>query len=228
MWNSIRTQLASGKERIKIEIDERKGNGKWYFTCISTDAVQELKKWLLLRQKIVERARKRFGYVDPNIVQGMPIFITNDATPYRESNFHQNYDALMRRNGLKKMPYEKVSHMFRKLFKSEASVIDRGIDRNVVEFWLGRAESVHGLDATGGTYDRNPEIREEMIEREYMKLDPYINIYSGVSLRERGLLVDEKEKKREAILNEFWNFLKEPANREGLRQLIEQARRNAE
>lgn len=41
-------------------------------------------------------------------------------------------------------------------------------------------------------------------------------------------LIDEKEQKREAILNEFWNFLKDPANRQGLRQLIKQAKRDAE
>jgi len=131
----------------------------------------------------------------------------------------------MRKNGLKKAPHEKVSHMFRKLFKSEASIPDRGIDRNITEFWMGHTK---GVEKVGAEYDRTPEIYEKVMEKEYMKLEPYINIYSGVSLRERGLLVDEKEQKREAILNEFWNFLKEPANRQGLRQLIEEARRNAE
>lgn len=87
---------------------------------------------------------------------------------------------------------------------------------------------MNALDRMGGVYDRTPEIHEAVIEKEYAKLEPYINIYSGVSLRERGLLIDEKERKREATLNEFCNFLKDPANREGLRQLIEQAKRNAE
>lgn len=87
---------------------------------------------------------------------------------------------------------------------------------------------MNALDRMGGVYDRTPEIHEDVIEKEYAKLEPYINIYSGVSLRERGLLIDEKERKREATLNEFCNFLKDPANREGLRQLIEQAKRNAE
>jgi len=114
--------------------------------------------------------------------------------------------------------------MFRKLFKSEASIPDRGIDRNITEFWMGHTE---GVEKVGAEYDRTPEIYEKVMEKEYVKLEPYINIYSGVSLRERGLLIDEKEQKREAILNEFWNFLKEPANRKGLRQLIEQAKIDA-
>lgn len=67
-----------------------------------------------------------------------------------------------------------------------------------------------------------------MIKKDYIKLEPYTNIYSGVALHERGLVIDEKEQKRDAILNEFWNFLKDPANRQGLRQLIKQTKRSAE
>jgi len=85
-----------------------------------------------------------------------------------------------------------------------------------------------GVEKVGAEYDRTPEIYEKVMEKEYMKLEPYINIYSGVALRERGLVIDEKEQKRDALLNEFWTFLKDPANRQGLRQLIEQAKRNAE
>jgi len=50
----------------------------------------------------------------------------------------------MRKSGLKKMPYEKVSHMFRKLFKSEASIPERAIDRNITEFWMGHTEGPGG------------------------------------------------------------------------------------
>ncbi len=135
---------------------------------------------MIVRGKIVERAKERFGRVDPEIEAGNPIFITNDATPYRESNFHQNYDAMVRKNGLKKMPYEKVSHMFRKLFKTEASVPDRAIDRYIVEFWVGHTD---GVEKVGAEYDRTPEIYERVIENEYMKLEPYINVYSSPIVR---------------------------------------------
>ena len=64
------------------------------------------------------------------------------------------------------------------------------------------------------------------MEKEYVKLEQYINIYSGVALQERGLIIDEKEQKREAILTEFWSFLKEAANRKGLRQLSHRQKRS--
>ena len=176
MWDTVKSQLEAGKERIKIEIDERKGYGKWYFTYISRDAIHELRKWLVLRQRIIERAKEKFGYVNPQIEQGTPIFITNKATPYGENNFHHNYDYIIRKRRLKRLPYAKVSHMFRKLFKTEASIPERAIDRNIVEFWMGHTG---GIERVGGEYDRTPEIYEKVIEREYEKLEPFINIYSS-------------------------------------------------
>jgi len=175
-WDTVKSQLEADKERIKIEIDERKGYGRWYFTYISKDAIQELRKWLFLRQRIVERAKERLGYINSEIEQGTPIFITNKATPYGENNFHHNYDYIIRKRGLKRLPYAKVSHMFRKLFKTEASIPERAIDRNIVEFWMGHT---YGIERVGGEYDRTPEIYEKVIEREYAKLEPHINIYSS-------------------------------------------------
>jgi len=176
MWDTVKSQLEAGKERIKIEITERKGYGKWYFTYISRDAIHELRKWLLLRQRIIERAKERLGYINSEIEQGTPIFITNEATPYGENNFHHNYDYIIRKRGLKRLPYAKVSHMFRKLFKTEASIPERAIDRSIVEFWMGHT---YGIERVGGEYDRTPEIYEKVIEREYEKLEPFINIYSS-------------------------------------------------
>ena len=192
MWDQIKPQLEAGKGRIKIEVDERKGYGKGYFTYISRDAIHELKKWLVVRQRIVERARERFGYVDPQIEQGTPIFITNKATPYGENNFHHNYEYIVRKRGLKRLPYSKVSHMFRKLFKTEASIPERAIDRNIVEFWMGHTG---GIGKVGAEYDRTPEIYEEVIEAEYEKLEPFINIYSSpIAKRETDPLLRDLEK----------------------------------
>lgn len=180
MWHAVKPQLEIGRERIKIEIDERKGNGNWYFTYISKDAVHELKKWLILRKEIVERVKNRSGYINPEIETGTPIFITNHGTRYRECNFHANYVDIMRRKGMKTDPYEKVSHMFRKLFKTEASIPARAIDRYIIEFWLGHTG---GVEKVGAEYDRTPEIYEKVIEKEYIKLEPFINIYSSPIVR---------------------------------------------
>lgn len=176
MWPDIKAQLQSGKERIKIEFDERKGNDNWYFTYISTDAIHELEKWLVERKNIVEQAKERFGYVNPKVEAGTPIFISHYATPYKEDHFYQAYKRKLQRYGLKNAAYDLVSHQIRKLFKTEASIPDRAIDRYIVEFWLGHTD---GVEKVGAEYDRTPEIYERVIEKEYMKLEPYINIYSS-------------------------------------------------
>jgi len=215
MWDSIKPQLDANRPRVKIEFSSRKYNNFPYFTYISRDAIQELRKWMIIRSRIIAELG----------LEKCPIFITRTGEVHTENNYYSTLDYYRKRGKpeLRRLLKGFVTHQLRKLFKTEASIPERGIDRNVVEFWLGH---VNALDSMGGVYDKTPEIHEDVIEKEYAKLEPYINIYSGVSLRERGLLVDEKERKREAILNEFWNFLKEPANREGLRQLIEQAKRN--
>lgn len=216
MWDSIKPQLDAGGPRVKIEFSSRKYNNFPYFTYISSDAIQELRKWMIIRSRIMDELG----------LEKCPIFITRTGKVYTENDYFTTIDYYRKRGKpeLRRLLKGFVTHQLRKLFKTEASIPERGIDRNVVEFLMGH---VNALDSMGGVYDKTPEIHEDVIEKEYMKLEPYINIYSGVSLRERGLLIDEKEKKREGILNEFWNFLKDPGNREGLRQLIEQARRNA-
>lgn len=37
----------------------------------------------------------------------------------------------------------------------------------------------HPLDAVGGTYDNAPHVYPDVVENEYAKLEPYINIYSS-------------------------------------------------
>ncbi len=38
---------------------------------------------------------------------------------------------------------------------------------------------INGIDAVGGEYDKTPEIHERVIEGEYRKLEPYLNVYSS-------------------------------------------------
>ena len=166
MWHSqVKPQLDAGCQRMKIEFDERKANGQPYFTYISRDGLHELQKWLAERKRIVETNQVD----DQNIIDGEPIFITFRGTPLRRGLFVSKFS--------RRMGGEVTTHMFRKLFKSEAGVPDRGIDHRIVNFFMGH---ITDLDDVGGVYDRNPEIREEIFEKEYAKLEPYINIYSGI------------------------------------------------
>jgi len=68
-----------------------------------------------------------------------------------------------------------TTHMLRKLFKTESRPPERGIDQDIIEFMMGHKA---GLDAVGGVYDRTPELYAGVIEREYEKLEPHLNIFS--------------------------------------------------
>jgi len=187
MWHTqVKPQLDMGKRRLKIELAERKGGGNWYFTYVSRDAIHELQKWLEERRNIIQSLLEDNKQVQESVIEGEPIFITRRGKALKTTQFaHQ---LQMKTNG------EVTSHMFRKLFKSEASVPDRAISRKIVEFWMGH---FNGIDAVGGEYDRNPEIHEEIFEKEYAKLEPFINIYSGsgaVAVQRTDPLMSDIEK----------------------------------
>jgi integrase len=199
MWDEVISQLEKGTSRVKVEFDERKGNGSPYFTFFSYDAIQELKKWLLIRERIVlERGEP----------ESHAIFLTQKGTPYRLNNYYLVVDYYRKTKKLPKF----VTHQFRKLFKTEASIPERGIDRDVVEFWMGH---VNGLASMGGVYDKTPEIHADVIEKEYAKLEPYINIYSSLDAeREADPLFQDLKALRsfpggEAYLKDVVGYAKE-------------------
>ena len=176
MWDRVVGQVEAGKLRVKVEFEGRKGNGLDYFTYFSYDAVQELKKWLLIRERIV---------LEHGEAVGKPIFLTHQGTGYTINNYYQNIDYWRRKKELPRF----VTHQFRKLFKTEASIPERGVDRDIVEFWMGHNSKIA---STGGIYNKVPEIHEDVVEREYMKLEPFLNIYSSkVAMREADPLLEK-------------------------------------
>ena len=184
MWHSqVKPQLDAGYQRLKIEFDERKGNGTWYFTYISRDAIHELRKWLRERERIVQSLVAEGKEVSKDVVEGEPIFITSRGNKIWQQSFCRQ---------LKEKSGGRVtSHMFRKLFESEAKVPDRGIGLEYVKFFMGH---VPQMDEAGGIYDRNVEIREEIFEKEYAKIERFINIYSSsVASRRTDPLLEDIE-----------------------------------
>jgi len=164
MWDKVMNQILDGKARVKVDFLERKGNGFPYFTYFSYDAIQELKKWLLIRDRIV---------AEKGELESKPIFITHAGTIYTENSYFYMIRYYREKRDLPNF----VTHQFRKLFKTEAGIPERGIDPRIVKFWMGH---ITDIDDVGGIYDKQPQIYEEIIEREYAKLEPYINIYSVV------------------------------------------------
>jgi len=164
--------LDAGKRRIKFEFSERKGNGFSYFTFIGEDAVQQLQKWRVVRAQWL----KELG------VESECLFITKGGKPLGCAAFHNNFRLLMMRHGLYKLPYSVRRHGFRKFFEQEASPPERGISKSYVSFMMGHSRGSgedHKLDVVGGVYDGTPTVYPGVVEKEYAKLEPYLNVYSG-------------------------------------------------
>lgn len=178
-------EIAAGKERIRLEFRERKGNGFPYFSFISRDAIQELRKWLPIRQRLLEKA---------GLKSCEWLFITDTGKPLTPKLFHNVFRRAMMGHGLREGPYSVRPHCFRKFFEQEASPPERGINKAYVSFMMGHSAGdgyTHRLDAVGGVYDKAPWIYDRAVEKEYMKLEPYINVFSGRA--EVGLSLSEED-----------------------------------
>jgi integrase len=165
-------EIDAGKERIRFDFAERKGNGFAYFSFISQDAIQEIQKWRPLRARILEERGVDSEY----------LFITETGRPLPCKQFHNNLRLMLTRHKLYTGSHSVRSHGFRKFFEQEASPPERGISRSYVSFMMGHSSGSgedHKLDVVGGVYDNCPRVYPDVVEKEYAKLESYINIYSG-------------------------------------------------
>lgn len=164
--------IDSGSKRIKFDFAERKGNGFSYFTFIGQDAIQELQKWRVVREQWLRDLNMESDY----------LFITNRGKPLTCKLFHNNFRLIMKRHGLYTMPYSVRRHGFRKFFEQEASPPERGISKSYVSYMMGHSRGTgqdHKLDVVGGVYDLAPSVYPDVVEKEYARLEPYLNVYSG-------------------------------------------------
>jgi len=180
MYDYVVGCIKAGAKRIRVDFEERKGNGFNYFTFVSRDAIQELKKWLAIRRRMLEREN----------AESSAIFITRTCKPLTVEQFQTRFADRVTRAKLKTGPFTVRSHMFRKLFKTESRPPERGIDQDCIEFMMGHSGGIEGV---GGVYDRTPELYAGVIEREYAKLESYINIYSGKTAETEGLGMSEED-----------------------------------
>ncbi|MCJ7559146.1 hypothetical protein MUO79_00830 [Candidatus Bathyarchaeota archaeon] len=180
-------EIDAGKKRIRLDFPERKGNGFKYFTFISEDAIQEIQKWRPVRDRWLRELGLKSDY----------LFITNRGKPLACKVFHNNFRLIMMRHGLYKTPYSVRRHGFRKFFEQEASPPDRGISKSYVSFMMGHSRGTgedHKLDVVGGVYDGAPSVYPNVVEKEYAKMEPYLNIYSQ---RPVGVLDEEEDLSQE-------------------------------
>jgi hypothetical protein len=74
---------------------------------------------------------------------------------------------------------------------------------NCIEFMMGHSS---GIQAVGGIYDRTPELHAEVVEKEFAKLEPYVNIYSGKAAETEGIGISEEDM---ASLKQLLQMVKE-------------------
>jgi len=184
MFDYIMGCLKNGQSRIRFDFSDRKGNSFTYFTFIGQDGIQELKKWLAVRQQWLDKIQKKSSV----------LFIMRNGQSLDVNKFSVAFNRIVRAKKLGDGPFSLTSHMFRKLFKTESSPPERGISQDYVEFMMGH---LSGIESVGGIYDRTPELHEDVVEKEYGKLEPYLNIYSGRT-SERNLSQEDM-----VILNRF-------------------------
>ena len=164
-------EIDQGKERIRFDFSERKGNGFAYFSYISRDAIQEIQKWRPLREKIIRETGKDSNY----------LFITETGKPLPCKHFHNALRLSWNHHKLRTGPLSIRSHGFRKFFEQESSPPERGISKSYISFMMGHSSGNgedHKLDVVGGVYDHAPSVYPNAVEKEYEKLEPYINIFS--------------------------------------------------
>jgi integrase len=189
MLQELKAALQGKAKRFRVDFSERKGNDFQYFTFISQDALDELKKWLMLRESWLE------GKSDPGtIFISKPIALhgqkqCNAGRPLTVLSFEVNFIRVVRKVKMKDGPWSVTPHMFRKLFKTESRAPERNVDQDIVEFMMGHSS---GIQAVGGVYDKTPELHSEIVEKEYSKLEPYLNLYSGRVADSRFTDVDRK------------------------------------
>lgn len=169
-YDYVAREINAGKKRIRFDFSGRKGNDFQYYSFISVDAITEIQKWLPIRTKWLGNHQSPY------------LFIKRDGSKLTSEAWKGPFRELLLRHRIYQGPYTAIFHMFRKIFESEASPPDRGISKQYVRFMMGHdVDDVNGdqLDIPGGTYDQAPFTHQDAVEREYAKLEPWINIYTG-------------------------------------------------
>ena len=196
-YGYIVRMIKEGKRRIRFDFPEgRKGNGFSYYTFCSIDAITEVQKWLPIRRKWLGEKRS------PDL------FIKRDGSKLTPEAWKSPFRDRLERHDVYKGPYSVIFHMFRKIFESEGSPPDRGISKDYLRFMMGHNVDDVGdqLDTPGGVYDQAPFTHPDAVEREYAKLEPYINIYSGKGSESEASAISEEDL---GSVKELLQFMKE-------------------
>lgn len=221
---NVLRQLRQGKHPIKIHpliAFKRHGNDtkRTYFTFLGKDAIETIRQYLVFRKNLVlenvkllkslenkrekgqtlqkweknriKNLKKKLQDITTECREGEPIYITNALNPIKEHSIQMSVSVLKKQSGLLDRKF--TPHICRDIFKTECD--HAGVKDNISEFWIR-----HALDKYG--YNQLDKMHPEDFEREYAKVEPVLNVLSGVSeasLKKIGELENKIEKKSVTI-----------------------------
>lgn len=134
-----------------------------YYTFIGEDAKALIREWLLMRPNVDVDAL----FVVKNKRDNKYVPLTGVRLSERVTALAKR-TGIVRESGLRR--YHVHLHEFRDLFKSLCTL--SGVNQVASEFFLG-----HVIDRLG--YDKSPLYDEDWFRREYMKVEPRLNVLSN-------------------------------------------------
>ena len=215
----VMRQLKEEVHPIKIDIVGRKKNPRPYFTFIGTDGIELLKRYLVFRAILINKARKRLqeleekvrkghklssadqktlvnyrrklGVLTPEWSPGQPIFISNQISAYSIQSLQSMVKLYKRVSGLSDREF--TPHTCRDIFKTECA--HAGVKNTLSEFFIG-----HTLDKYG--YNKLNEMYPEDFVKEYLKVEPALNIITHTGRPKVSIDEMERLKKENLVLSE--------------------------
>jgi len=164
-WRRIVDQLERpGPVRIDLVREKTsREEVRRYYTFIGGDAKALIREWLSIRPKVDVDAL--FVVKDKRKDEYVPL---TGVTLSGKVTLLAKKLGIAKDNGLKR--YHVHLHEFRDLFKSLCTL--SGVNQVASEFFLG-----HVIDRLG--YDKSPLYDEEWFRREYLKVEPKLNVISN-------------------------------------------------
>ena len=175
-WRNVVPHL-QGEKPVRVDLYRQKISAEdvhKYYTFLGSDAKEAILRWLPQRARILKRA----GSVKTKASEAL--FLTYSkgddqvTVPNKDTIWHAMRAAAIRIN-LTTSTYNKFKpHNLRHAFRSICTI--SGVKKTASEYFLG-----HKIDY----YDESPELNPEWFQKEYMKAEPALNIFSNPGEQQR-------------------------------------------
>lgn len=195
----LRDQLRRGVDPVKVKLHGRKGMKMEYnyFTYASGDALDALKRYMAIRDRIIEKSRRRAEGQDRPYKEPDSIFINQRGLPLNKAALYWYWMRQLKRLGIidpdnhdrgGQPRYGKHLHQFRTVFRTLWR--KSGVEVEFAEYHMGHEKA---FDDYG--YDVSQE-DEPLMQSKYRAALPYLNIITDTKAYD---LVDRNTYENEKI-----------------------------